>query len=344
MKNNLNYTKCIKPNYAIVTDIKKGKEQLKFLPFKPDINSPWNLYKQYQFGCGKCLYCMNKKNREWTNRLLLESKWHTEKYFLTLTYNNENLPNNNTLIKRDYQNFLKRYRKAIYPIQIRYYAVGEYGEEKGRAHYHMLIYGHIPNDLKKINETLYDSEQINKLWKKGFVTIGIDLKKEVIKYAANYMGKLSEYNIETQLPPFSHGSTNPGIGAWAVAKIEKDTETKKLIIKEFDKTIYETDSIYVNGKQPIPKYFDKLAEKYGIDLKEIKKQRQEKYAEIEQQEITLAEKKQYIRKLEMEKGNINHLFKWSNKKQKEAIEEFGKDWIKVQYGSIKEQIKNWTRK
>lgn len=42
--------------------------------------------------CGKCIKCINKKRKEWAFRLYQESKDHATAYFVTLTYDEENLP------------------------------------------------------------------------------------------------------------------------------------------------------------------------------------------------------------------------------------------------------------
>jgi len=47
--------------------------------------------------------------------------------FLTLTYNNEHLPENETLVERHHKLFMKRYRKHLKNRKIRFYHCGEYG-------------------------------------------------------------------------------------------------------------------------------------------------------------------------------------------------------------------------
>ena len=72
--------------------------------------------KQYypqglQVPCGKCLACRIKNRKEWQIRMLHELNYHDDAVFLTLTYSDEYLPDNNTLVKRDLQLFIKRLRK-----------------------------------------------------------------------------------------------------------------------------------------------------------------------------------------------------------------------------------------
>ena len=44
------------------------------------------------FGCGQCLPCRVNKRRLWTNRIMLESMCHDDNAFVTLTYNDDNIP------------------------------------------------------------------------------------------------------------------------------------------------------------------------------------------------------------------------------------------------------------
>lgn len=65
-----------------------------------------------------------------------------ESSFITLTYDDQHLPANQTLVKPHPQNFLKRLRKRLEPQKIRYYLVGEYGDTTQRPHYHAILFGH----------------------------------------------------------------------------------------------------------------------------------------------------------------------------------------------------------
>jgi hypothetical protein len=93
--------------------------------------------------CGQCWSCRLARSREWALRLVKEAQfWPEEKrVFLTLTYNNENLPKDGSLDVEHFQNFMKALRyhfsslipaqngkdKRIFP-KIKYFHCGEYGE------------------------------------------------------------------------------------------------------------------------------------------------------------------------------------------------------------------------
>lgn len=103
-------------------------------------------------------------------RLTHEYSIRKKGVFLTLTYNDENLPEDKSLQKKDLQDFHKRLRQQlIYHLvnnlrnesqyygytdtelrriaskslsgQLKYFACGEYGDKNGRPHYHDIILG-----------------------------------------------------------------------------------------------------------------------------------------------------------------------------------------------------------
>ena len=69
--------------------------------------------------------------------------------FLTLTYNDDNLPSDVGLHKDDLQRFFKRLRKALDTKKIRYFACGEYGDTTSRPHYHAIVFGLGLNEIDK---------------------------------------------------------------------------------------------------------------------------------------------------------------------------------------------------
>lgn len=100
--------------------------------------------------CGKCSICLSESSRRWSERAAFESLSHPNSpYFVTLTYNDSNLPYNG-VSKEDLQLFMKRLRINLnrllsYNVSIRFVACGEYGSKKLRPHYHLLIWGIPPS-------------------------------------------------------------------------------------------------------------------------------------------------------------------------------------------------------
>lgn len=102
--------------------------------------------------CGKCPPCLQRRTAEWCFRIFQESKTHLSASFITLTYEKPPITPNGfmTLHTPDFQKFMKRLRK-LHPrgTRIKYYAVGEYGTERKRPHYHAILFGHIPDLVDK---------------------------------------------------------------------------------------------------------------------------------------------------------------------------------------------------
>ena len=47
--------------------------------------------------CGQCVNCRLNRSQEWAIRCVHEASLHSQNSFITLTYNNDNLPANGSL-------------------------------------------------------------------------------------------------------------------------------------------------------------------------------------------------------------------------------------------------------
>mgnify|MGYP000216674262 CR=1 FL=1 len=216
--------------------------------------------------CGQCIGCRLERSRQWAIRCVHEATLHRDNVFITLTYNDENLPESGTLVKKHFQDFMKRLRKHIHPKKVRYYHCGEYGDENHRPHYHALLFGYDFIDKVKYSDngenSLYISETLNKIWGKGYCYIG-SVTFESAAYVARYIMKkitgenaedhYSSLDLETGeihkiIPEYTTMSRKPGIGQGWYEKYKDDT--------------YKDDTIVVRG-QPMrpPHYYDTQLEK-----------------------------------------------------------------------------------
>ena len=149
-------------------------------------------HSQRQISCGQCWGCQLEYSRMWATRCMHEAQMHPDhtNHFLTLTLNDENLPDNNSLHKPHLINFWKRLRKEGY--KFKYYACGEYGDEYHRPHYHAIIFGLVIPDKKhhsnRNGNNLYTSKTIEGLWTHGHVTIG-NVTFESCAYVSRYINK-----------------------------------------------------------------------------------------------------------------------------------------------------------
>ena len=229
--------------------------------------------------CGQCVGCRLERSRQWAVRCVHEASLHEDNCFITLTYNNESLPEDGSLNKKHFQDFMKRLRKKYKNKKIRYYHCGEYGDKNFRPHYHAIIFGLEFDDQKLFTvnngEKLYTSEKLEKLWPFGFSTIGT-VTFESAAYVARYVmkkvnGKNAKNHYErvdsntgeiySLVPEYNTMSRRPGIAAGWFDKYKDD--------------VYPSDNIHLREKtfRP-PKFYDKMYEHLmPNEMEKIKKQR-----------------------------------------------------------------------
>lgn len=197
-------------------------------------------------------------------RCVHEASLYEENAFITLTYNEANIPAG--LDHDHFQRFMKRLRKKYAPARVRFYMCGEYGSELQRPHFHACLFnmefkdktywGTMPSGAK-----IYRSATLEKLWPYGFSSIG-EVTFETAAYTARYcMKKItgwnSKYYYGDKKPEYNAMSLKPGIGKQFLGKWETD--------------IYPNDYVIINGvKTKPPKYYDEI----------IKRSKPETYKEI----------------------------------------------------------------
>lgn len=171
------------------------------------------------FPCGQCLPCRLNRRRLWTHRLLLEQHSHEFSSFATLTYSDDALPAGNTLVPKHTQDWLKRLRALLGPARpLRYYLVGEYGDESQRPHYHAALFGlsHLEGELLRTS------------WGHGHIQLGT-LTKESAQYIAGYVTKKmtapDDPRLQGRHPEFARMSLRPGIGAFPFPSLLKPSMT-----------------------------------------------------------------------------------------------------------------------
>lgn len=205
--------------------------------------------------CGQCIGCRLERSRQWAIRCVHEAQLHDHNSFITLTYDPENLPKSGSLIKKDFQDFMKRLRKHFSDTKIRYFHCGEYGENLGRPHYHACLFNLDFTDKKLWKQSdggnLYVSETLSTIWGKGLCVTGA-VTFDSAAYVARYItkkitGELSEAHYQGRLPEYTTMSRRPGIGKNWYTKFQSDT--------------YPSDSVISRGREmKPPKYYDKLFE------------------------------------------------------------------------------------
>lgn len=222
--------------------------------------------------CGQCLFCRINQRREWVSRLLLESACHQSNQFVTLTYEENQLPvqvipgrvsarsvaahpavaaQPGTLSRVDLQRFFKRLRHIG---GFRYYAVGEYGEQAGRPHYHALLFG-----------CDFAQEELEGAWKHGHVHVGevtVAAITYCVEYLIKYKNKKDELLDLRREPEFGVMSRNPGIGQFALGEIRRGIFDSPPLSNG---TLLIPETFRLAGKEfPIPRYLRRQLEDEGF--------------------------------------------------------------------------------
>lgn len=230
--------------------------------------------------CGKCMGCRIARSQEWAIRFIHEAQLWPDNSFITLTYDQESLPDYGTLVPKHFQKFMKRLRKENTEKTIRFFHCGEYGDKDGRPHYHAVIFNHgFPDRYhwrtdEKGNKS-YRSPELEKLWDLGNSEV-TDLNFTTAGYVARYSlkkkhGEMAreKYTVldpETgellglKKPEYATMSNRPGIGKKWYDRYKSD--------------IFPCDYVVMNGREyPVPGYYwkllgredEKLKKKLGYD-------------------------------------------------------------------------------
>jgi len=99
-----------------------------------------DVVSRLELRCGQCIACRLEKSRQWAVRCMHEASQWDNNVFVTLTYDDEHLPEDQGLDVSEFQRFAKRLRKARPDDKVRYFHCGEYGEQLQRPHYHALVF------------------------------------------------------------------------------------------------------------------------------------------------------------------------------------------------------------
>lgn len=242
---------CLFPIRAWQTcDVDTGQVRVVFKrPFKADVSTEITL------PCGKCVECLQYYSNEWATRCMLEASLYDKSCMITLTYKDAPF----SVSRRHIQLFIKRLRRRLEPLKVRYFGCGEYGKKGGRPHYHLIVFGWRPDDLERFFQRdghwVYKSHFVADVWfgekdkatgkywwsdlscKPGFISVE-DVTFQSCRYTAKYLQKLQTLSLE-QAPPFTCMSLKPGIG-----------------LDAFKESWLESDSIYLGGRTySVPRYF-----------------------------------------------------------------------------------------
>lgn len=251
----------------------------------------------YDVPCGKCLDCSIARKYDRATRIMLEASCFTNNVFITVTIDQENLKSNDladnlfTQFKKDfrrvygeaqycpisYKNRKKNFKSYTHK-KFKFIETGEYGDLRGRKHYHAIIFNHSFRDLRDTGfysskgNPVFTSDALRNLWKLGNVqceNLTFDLALYVGKYITD--GWEDDYSVdpETNQPrkkPYSTSSHGIGL-TW---------------LKKYYKDLLGAGVVMLNDRDcPIPRYFKKkMATMWPI---EYARYRRKNYLAIQKQ-------------------------------------------------------------
>ena len=241
------------------------------------------VYEPFEVGCGKCIECINLHKVVWQHRLEDEKKCHKASCFITLTY----ADTDGNLHPQDLTKFIKRLRKAVEPLKIRYYACGEYGSRGKRPHYHLIIFGYdFPDKIEyrrdKKGFMMCRSPTLERLWTFGISSV-LPANMTTFGYVTKDMQKLLPVD-DSRLAPFIRMSTHPGIGA-----------------EGWDRSLTDGKLWHDGQSIPLPRYYKKIAEREGLEgLRDVQKMQvllADNIRKVKDPEKSLKKSQEYLRKL-----------------------------------------------
>ena len=315
---------CYKPLSGWRSDIPNDSGKFPILFKRPKTKTGHvNDLPEIELPCGRCIGCRLEYSRTWAMRIMHESQLHDHNTFITLTYSEDEIPEDLSLSKNEWQLFLKKLRKSLEPKKIRFYMCGEYGLDQdllelgisspGRPHFHAIIFGHeftdkTPVDKNHNGDILYTSPSLEKIWGKGFVTIG-DVTFESAAYVARYVMK--KINGEQAVEHYQHFDQETGTIHLREPEFCLQSRRPGIANNWFNRYKDDLDKGFItcNGiKMQPPKYYDKLFEEYKPfrmdEIKELRDtQRKEKNADNTLERLNVREQIQ-LKKLKTLKRRI----------------------------------------
>ena len=236
--------------------------------------------------CSRCTNCRLKKSYETAIRCVHEASLHEHNHFLTLTY--KTAPVDYSIDHTHIQLFMKKLRRRL-GNGIKSYGCAEYGENRGRPHYHLLLFNCLLPDLESWGKVrgneYYTSKLVGDAWSNlsgcepGFHSVS-ELNIQTAAYVARYVTKKftsrdkghvnqeyswTDYEREVSYirEPERTVAVSKGIGKGWLDKWYQD--------------VYPSDQVIIKGKEhKPPSYYDyriAIDKPSEVDIDRIKRER-----------------------------------------------------------------------
>lgn len=195
----------------------------------------------------------------------METKTSESAWFLTLTYNDDNLPRSHEsftpiLNPKDVRRYWARLRATRGGgLKFRYYLCGEYGDRTLRPHYHAILFfgpaNPAPADLE---------ETLDRYWGKGH-TLLAEANEQTFSYVSHYIIKKAKH-LEFEVPEYQTMSRNPALGTDFIHKLGDLYLNSKALQADLETTEDVRNCFRYNGQVwPIDPFMrNKLRDYVGV--------------------------------------------------------------------------------
>lgn len=238
------------------------------------------------------------KAKDWAVRCVHEMQMHNENCFITLTYNDENLPPWGDLDKNAFPKFIKRLRKRLHneakkngnaKKTLRYIHCGEYGGDFGRPHYHGILFGYdypdkIPYKKSEAGNLLYRSALLEQDWSIKGNQLGHCDVGEATLQSSGYIARYTMAKPPKDIADDHYARHDPETGEIYWLAPEYTTQSTRPPIGDtwydkFKTDVFPDDFIILSGKKyPVPKrYYLRLKEEDPDLWRHIKNSRASKF-------------------------------------------------------------------
>ena len=265
-------------------------------------------YKLLLRDCGQCKGCKLRRRMDLALRLEHESKYHDYAWFVTATYSDEHLPYGGSLHAEHQSRFIKtlreKFKRAGIDTPLRFFSIGEYGDDYNRPHYHFIIFGpdfpdkkvkYTTNESKFYSNELesllgtqsgtkyYNSDFLTQAWGKGHIQL-TGVSSATMQYVAKYhVEKITGERAEEHYSRFIEGRDEPFIVESETSRMSTHPGLGKKWIEQYWRDVYPDGYLtLIDGQKCAPpKYYDKWLEKHHPKMYEQVKKRREENIDLE---------------------------------------------------------------
>lgn len=245
----------------------------------------WNKYKKCYVpsDCRHCVECERKYRTSWQFRLQQELKRSKSCFFVTLTYDDDNLPCLSTgEICFDNQHFTTwRKRLGTYykrkGVTLRHICTGELGEETDRPHYHCIIFADDVLEYEEFNSKAHEywsyAEVVDCDVPRSFNAVSSYVTKYIMK---DYYRQTDKYSEGSKTNKFRiHVSNNIGLN-WIGTQ-----ESKEFYFAPDEHPLVALFGDDYVRTVPLPRYYrKKIGREYSVDeLNKIANDYEKKFTE-----------------------------------------------------------------